>query len=770
MLRNMGICGHRCIDRLAADSAGLVVYTPPLTPVYGRHVSDGGAGSLPGKKVRRRFFSSALNHSGSFLFSFFGCGRGALRALAVALLLAAASPRAWAMGASEVPAATEAAVPVPIIRLPEAVDQLHWSYDGSLFGYAEGNAVVVRDAATYAVRDVVRPSQNEVRGFVFSELLGSRQGVLSMASDSSLSVSGLKMDSGGTVVLPPVEREDEEGGRLVTALNFDDRSGYVAIGSSDGYLELALYLQYIQNLSRYELRGHESAVRLVRFSTDSQWLASLSEDGALRVWDVRGHRLVGQLEWQPPVELEGMSVTAPFAVFGREMPKMLLPVDSCSLEVRDMAGAVLVSLSVPEGIRGLRVNVEGDRLEVLTETNHLYRYDLETGRFLGHIPLLFNSDVVSFAVNRSESRILVSYGDGSLVMMEMAEVFVPADGEDGAYQLILINPDGTQRRLLTLEDLRGAGIDPDEALMNSYRAGPSVAGEPFHSVDLLAGTTFLPDPFVMSVDAQLGYVNGFLLHPLYFGVQWRSSWGFPRRDFPYIYNGGEFASPLLIDWVVEVPLGLRFVPWEFGLEIYTEVALGFAMHELWNRELGARAVTAGLNSGHFHGAVVTAVTLGVGWRGVLLKASGEWDSELGWTGQLSLGYSFRLPVPRRWSGGGGSGRRGEGLDYGVFARSAGPDMDVEPGVEAESAEVAEDAADMEAESAEMPENGVEIKSTADVEPESVEIESAETAESVAEVGPAMDVEAEETDLDAEAAGLKAGGEGVIDYERQAVLD
>lgn len=669
------------------------------------------------------------------------------------------------MGASEVPAATEAAVPVPIIRLPEAVDQLHWSYDGSLFGYAEGNAVVVRDAATYAVRDVVRPSQNEVRGFVFSELLGSRQGVLSMASDSSLSVSGLKMDSGGTVVLPPVEREDEEGGRLVTALNFDDRSGYVAIGSSDGYLELALYLQYIQNLSRYELRGHESAVRLVRFSTDSQWLASLSEDGALRVWDVRGHRLVGQLEWQPPVELEGMSVTAPFAVFGREMPKMLLPVDSYSLEVRDMAGAVLVSLSVPEGIRGLRVNVEGDRLEVLTETNHLYRYDLETGRFLGHIPLLFNSDVVSFAVNRSESRILVSYGDGSLVMMEMAEVFVPADGEDGAYQLILINPDGTQRRLLTLEDLRGAGIDPDEALMNSYRAGPSVAGVPFHSVDLLAGTTFLPDPFVMSVDAQLGYVNGFLLHPLYFGVQWRSSWGFPRRDFPYIYNGGEFASPLLIDWVVEVPLGLRFVPWEFGLEIYTEVALGFAMHELWNRELGARAVTAGLNSGHFHGAVVTAVTLGVGWRGVLLKASGEWDSELGWTGQLSLGYSFRLPVPRRWSGGGGSGRRGESLDYGVFARSAGPDMDVEPGVEAESAEVAEDAADMEAESAEMPENGVEIKSTADVEPESVEIESAETAESVAEVGPAMDVEAEETDLDAE-----AGGEGVIDYERQAVLD
>ena len=647
-------------------------------------------------------------------------------------------------------------MPVPIIRLPEAVDQLHWSYDGSLFGYAEGNAVVVRDAATYAVRDVVRPSQNEVRGFVFSELLGSRQGVLSMASDSSLSVSGLEMDSGGTVVLPPVEREDEEGGRLVTALNFDDRSGYVAIGSSDGYLELALYLQYIQNLSRYELRGHESAVRLVRFSTDSQWLASLSEDGALRVWDVRGHRLVGQLEWQPPVELEGMSVTAPFAVFGREMPKMLLPVDSCSLEVRDMAGAVLVSLSVPEGIRGLRVNVEGDRLEVLTETNHLYRYDLETGRFLGHIPLLFNSDVVSFAVNRSESRILVSYGDGSLVMMEMAEVFVPADGEDGAYQLILINPDGTQRRLLTLEDLRGAGIDPDEALMNSYRAGPSVAGEPFHSVDLLAGTTFLPDPFVMSVDAQLGYVNGFLLHPLYFGVQWRSSWGFPRRDFPYIYNGGEFASPLLIDWVVEVPLGLRFVPWEFGLEIYTEVALGFAMHELWNRELGARAVTAGLNSGHFHGAVVTAVTLGVGWRGVLLKASGEWDSELGWTGQLSLGYSFRLPVPRRWSGGGGSGRRGESLGYGVFARSAGPDMDVEPGVEAESAE--------------MPENGVEIESTADVEPESVEIESAETAESVAEVGPAMDGEAEETDLDAETAGLKAGGEGMIDYERQAVLD
>lgn len=702
-----------------------------------------------------------------------------------ALLLAAAlalcpAPRLHALGSPEAPAATEGAVPIPIIKLPHKVDQLHWSHDGVLFGYAEGNAVVVRDAATYRVRDVVRPSQNEVGGFVFSELLGSVPGLLSVSEGYSLGVSALGGDAPGTVVLPA---SDRDGAAEVTSMAFDDRSGYVAVGSSDGRLELSLYLQYIQDLSRFELRGHSAAVRTMRFSTDSQWLASLSEDGLLCVWDVRAHRLAGSLRWSPPVEFDGDSVISPFAVFGSSAPRLLLPVDGFTLEVRGLDGSSGMTLRVEEGVRGVRVNGDGTRADVLTGANRLYSYDLASGRRLGHVPLLSDSAVVSFALDPGERRLLVSHEDGSLVLLELEDVFVPEDGREGAYRLVLVGPDGAQRELLTLEDLREAGIDPSLALLNSYTAGPSVAGGPFHSVDLLVGTTFLPEPFVASLDVQVGYMNGFLLHPLYFGAQWRSSWGLPRRDFPYIYNGGEFGPPLLIDWVLELPVGLRLEPWgPGGAEVRVEVAAGFAMHELWNRELGARAVTAGLNSDHFHGAFVGGVAVGVGWRGLLLKASGEWDSEFGWTGQLSLGYSLRLPLPQRWRGGGGEG-------HGVFAHAVdGPVAAASP-QEAVVDEAAADTAEAaDAEDAAPQDGGVDAG-------EEVESESAGGSEPAAESVPqeaVVDVEEAADDVDeatrqdddidgaddddgvgmdeGTAAGLRAGPEGVLEYDPQPELD
>lgn len=532
-------------------------------------------------------------------------------------------------------------VPVPIIKLDEAIHHVRWSYDGSLFGYAEGTDIIIRDSNEYKTTQIIRPTLTDISGFIFSDIVGGSM-VLSVSGDDGLMVNKINREEAGYLL-----QLSEDTDSPVTSFALDNQAGYIAAGLEDGSIELSLYLRFVDNLSRIVLQGHTSPIGALVFSPDGQWLASYSEDDKLVVWDARSGSKQGELDWIPPVPINANSSLLPLGVYGASSPKVIVAKDANTLRIYDMGLGNHKEIAVEEGIVGFQVNRSDTEVRILTEEQSIAFYDLETGKRLGYIPSFSASSMTGFAFNRFETKILVAHQDGSLFLLNIDEVFVPEREKEETYHLYLVKDDGSWQELMSLEELRALGIEPSDTVIRSYEGeGDVLWGEPFHSIDLLAGTTFLESPYAMSLDVQLGYANGFLIHPFYFGAFWRSSWGFPRSNFPYIYRIGKevFEPPLLIDWVIEVPFGLRFVPWDFGLELFTEVSAGLAMHELWNRRTDELAITSGLQNGNFHGAFVTALTLGAGWKGILFKVSGEWDSLLGWSGQLSLGYSFRLPM------------------------------------------------------------------------------------------------------------------------------
>lgn len=561
-------------------------------------------------------------------------------------------------------------VPAPVIVTPGAVVNLQWDSTDAVFAYMEKDRIRIRSSkAPYGNIGSVKLAG--VLDYSMYHEIDSGMQLIAGASDGTMAVWSIfaeipppspyaldynKVTNSESISLRPDAPfgrmagpneylpdfiNNATSGRAINVLTFSEDSSYIAEHFGEtGEIGMHFRLRYTSELVSRQVVGKNLSVYSMAFSEDKELLAAAGTDGSIRMWSSFSGRLLHEHSQYPESRVPIHFVKGTYNLLVAASPNRLI--------VMAPTGRELSGMDARGKIVDVKILSDKQRVAMLTDENRLELYRLEDGKYIGYIPSFNVTSMTSFDFNSDDSKLLMGHEDGSVYMVNLKAVVVaprraPSLRLISEDEVVVKGSEFTER----IPFAEYGDTDPNAPLF--VMGARRIFAEPGHSVDFLVGTTFLPAPFTMSLDAQLGYSNGFLLHPLYFGLTWRSSWGFPQMNFPYIYHHGdvEYDPPLLVDWVLEVPFGLCFVPWNFGLEIYAELAAGYAMHELWNRRLGNQAVTAGVNSGHFHGAFVTAVTIGFGWKGALLKVSGEWDSELGWTGQVSLGYSLGLPVPKK---------------------------------------------------------------------------------------------------------------------------
>ena len=550
--------------------------------------------------------------------------------------------------AAPVPERVAGGAPRQVLRTHSPIRELAWDGSDTLISFLERDSVHLVDGESHAPVGSV-----EFPGVLDYSLFMEEDGtvhIIAGSADGTVAVWDIPYRPSESL-RPAREFEphfmNSVGGGGVDLLAFSDDSNYIA-GLSAGAGEIGIHykLRYTNELISKRAAGTVSGVYSMAFSDDDNQLAAATRDGRLLVWNAFN----GRFMYEHGIYAQG-GVPVHFI---QGTYNLLVATAERTVAVLDPTGTVLQQIATGSPVVDTRMLSDRRRLAVLTADNRIEIYNLEDGLYLGYVPSFNVTRITSFDFNSTDTSMVVGHGDGSIYKIDLeTNVLAPRTGPVlrliGEEEVVAEGEEFTER----VPPARYSDMEAEEGGLDGAGLFPA----PWHSADVLVGTTFLPDPFTQSVDLQLGYTNGFLLHPFCFGLLWRSSWGFPQKDFPYIYHRGQerHEPPLLVSWVLELPVGLSFAPWDFGFEIHMEVAVGFAMHELWNRRLGNLAVTAGLNSGDFHGAFVTALTLGASWKGVVLKVSGEWDSEFGWTGQIALGYSFGLPVPERWRGKGTGG-------------------------------------------------------------------------------------------------------------------
>ena len=529
-----------------------------------------------------------------------------------------------------------------VLKAYTPIRRLIWNDTDTLISFLDKDVVHLVDSASHTVVGAV-----EFPGVLDYSMFIEEDGIVHIiagSKDGTIAVWDIPYKPSDEV--QPTQEFDPHfmnsvpDGRGVDLLAFSDDSNYIAeFFETTDELGLHYKLRYTNELISKKAEGSASNVYTMAFSDDNNQLATATTEGKLLVWNAFNGRFMYEHDIYAQSRVPVHFIQGTYNLLAASAENTVV--------VLDPTGTALQSITTSSPVIDTKMLSDKRRVAILTQDNRIEIYNLEDGVYLGYVPSFNITAITSFDFNSTDTSVVMGHEDGSIYKIDLQTNVLPPRT-------------GPVLRLIGVDEVmvEGAAFTPEIPPAEYSDMKPAKEGfdvlrlfpEPRHSVDLMMGTTFLPDPFVMSLDMQLGYVNSFLIHPFYVGAFWRSSWGFPQRNFPYVYHlhGVQYDPPLLIDWALEFPIGLSFVPWDLGLEISMEVAIGFAMHELWNRKFGHQALTAGLNSDHFHGAFVTTVGLGMQWKGILFKVTGEWDSEFGWTGQFSLGYSFRLPAPDKW--------------------------------------------------------------------------------------------------------------------------
>jgi WD40 repeat protein len=270
-------------------------------------------------------------------------------------------------------------------------------------------------------------------------------------------VSAFRREESGARKSRPTDFAVSGDGRL-TAVSYDD--GLIRLLSDTGTFEA-------------DLRGHTGAVRALEFTREGRQLVSASDDGTVRVWDVRVGAAAdaAQGRW-PFVE---------HAVFTPDGRRIAALVDTPAREVTEHTGAGLV-VSRLEGEYGRVIEFrDAARGRVLARTPTL----------VGEMPVApqFSADGNSLLVRTlggpavlydvGSGRLLATYGSPARLNLDL--VFSPdsrsvatADGEGHIYD----DAGGADRvRLPSFpgHQIHGIRFNPDGTKIVTLSSGPSVS-------------------------------------------------------------------------------------------------------------------------------------------------------------------------------------------------------------------------------------------------------------------------------------------------------
>ena len=417
----------------------------------------------------------------------------------------------------------------------------------------------------------------------------------------------------------------------IDVLAFSGNANYVASHFvEDANVGIHFRLRYTSELVSKDIEGYPSPAYSMTFSSDNELLAVASSDGNVRVWS----SATGKYLYSLPLDSTGR---VPVSYIPGTY-NLLVTRGPALAAVIDPTGHELMRIEARSPIRRMRLLSDGRRAAVLTEENRLEIYDLAKGRHLGYLPSFNVTGITSFAFSSDDSHILMGHEDGSIYKVAVGRNLVAARSMP---VLRLIGEDEVVVRGEEFTESIPPAPYMEIAPPDSDGLSP-LFKRPSHGVELLAGATLLPDPYMLGIDLGVGYTNGILPHPFYLGARFSWSVGLPKDNFPHEYEvyGQRFDSPLMLSFALGIPFGIVLTPFSSNrdVELSIEVSLGSALHYLWNREFGGRTI-----SSHVYPAFAGSLALGVGWRGLTLRVCGDYDKQLGFMLGMSLGYTFALP-------------------------------------------------------------------------------------------------------------------------------
>lgn len=300
-------------------------------------------------------------------------------------------------------------VSTAIIKSPFPINSLCWSKDDSLFAYSENNAGIVRNSQVYSVVNSI-PMRNIRQVFLSNE--GSVPYLQAVYNDNVYSVWDVNTG------IP--ELTESYGTGKINSFAFSKNGDYVAVSGDDGKITLVFKLRYIKSTISRSLAAHKAPVYDLAFSDNSQYLASVSEDGQLCIWSSDKSNLISSISKVYTQNKVPVS-------FSFDSQKVFCCDSDKSFAIYSIDGKKLKTIKVGEKIKKIKNLYDRNVVAVLTADNKIRLYNMDTGNYFGYIPAYNASELSDFAFSFTNYYVLVGFTDGSIYKLKINDVVLTPD-------------------------------------------------------------------------------------------------------------------------------------------------------------------------------------------------------------------------------------------------------------------------------------------------------------------------------------------------------
>lgn len=510
--------------------------------------------------------------------------------------------------------------PKSLLELKYPVKNVGWSKANSFFVLTEKDCLQLKYKAdrydTNLAEQTIIQSQSAHITAIKSE---ASEFLILMTDDNLISVRNFPYDKDFVYGKAPLEDK-------ILCHGFNLTTQYLALGLESGEVKLWTIpnnslitgtepLVFYTMNENYVLKGHTGPVYAVAFSPDSEYFASAGDDRQIFIRKISSTNEVAYV-------MDGPKKGRFPILFTNDSRKIISAANDKEITIRAFNDIVEQVFKTKYAIKNYQLSLDGDTLYVQCENNGIYLFSITEGVEIGWIPPFRLESINDFAFSGDESKLLVGHENGTVFLLAVDDVILKPGAK---------------------------GPSLNKGVIAGANSGNGKFRPP-HSLEIRTDISRVADPYTFGVTPSLGYSNGELLKPFYFGGMVKAFVAFPDSvDFPYHYsyrlgysNGrvqaADLPSPLIEGLQVAIPIGFAIKPFKNDLEFFAEASAAFSLYSFYFKK--TEKTPGGFE--FFFPSFTGEIIAGASWQMITVYAGASYDLKLGFAFKAGAGYRIKV--------------------------------------------------------------------------------------------------------------------------------
>ena len=359
-------------------------------------------------------------------------------------------------------------------------------------------------------------------------------------------------------------------------LAVSNNSDYMAVAENDNTIKLYYRLRLTQNAITKSINNHKSKVYGLEFDFNSEYLASVSEDGEAFIWRTSNGTQIGRLN-------DVYTLAKVPVCFTGDSAFIVSQESENSFRISELSGKTLYSIMTGQTITMIKPLKNPDLIAIGNDKKEIVVFSISAKKAVSVFEVKRNTLLSAFEFNVTGDSLYAGFRDGSVKLVDsrtgirdsgvkVIDISDDLKGKDSKNKKNTVPVDESEQN----KEQQTESQSETNNLSGNNQNLSTGSTKGFSCFSVCGGANYMTSPFLVSGNLRMEYLYSQKISPFFIGTGLIASCGFPRKDFPaqYIIKGQNVNPPDLLSAVLYIPFGYAFFPWNKPVLINTVFRAG----------------------------------------------------------------------------------------------------------------------------------------------------------------------------------------------------